>query len=216
MRTNFTSGLVFAEGKTWKKHRKVVSMAFHYNLLREMAPQIVKISQEFIAKMKEKDMNNINIMNEFQAMTGEIVGRLFFGEAFANYKLNGQSATDFLAKFVQDMGSTQITIGHILFGYKYIKLGLFKSHRELFKSRDIFFKFCRDIIIKRMKQMEAERNEESAKEGKNMLELFFDLKKKNPEDTLNESEIIDEFVTFFIAGMDTTGHLISMASYYLL
>jgi len=32
---------------------------------------------------------------------------------------------------------------------------------------------------------------------------------------LSNSEIVDEFATFFIAGMDTTGHLLTMVLYYL-
>lgn len=32
---------------------------------------------------------------------------------------------------------------------------------------------------------------------------------------MSDEEIIDEYITFFIAGMDTTGHLISMTIYAL-
>jgi len=59
------TGLVFSEGKVWKKHRKIVSMAFHYNFLKEVAPQIVSISDEFFNKLKTTSMKNLNIMNEF-------------------------------------------------------------------------------------------------------------------------------------------------------
>jgi len=59
------TGLLFSEGKIWKKHRKIVSMAFHYNFLKEITPQVVKISDEFLNKLKKTSMKKIDIMNEF-------------------------------------------------------------------------------------------------------------------------------------------------------
>lgn len=39
---------------------------------------------------------------------------------------------------------------------------------------------------------------------------------KDSEEPYDDENIIDEFTTFFIAGMDTTGHLVTMALYHLL
>jgi len=62
------NGLLFSEGKIWKKHRKIVSMAFHYNFLKEITPEIVKISDEFLTKLKKTSIKKLDIMNEFQAI----------------------------------------------------------------------------------------------------------------------------------------------------
>lgn len=37
------NGLVLAEGEIWKKHRKLISMSFHYEFLKEITPDVVKI-----------------------------------------------------------------------------------------------------------------------------------------------------------------------------
>jgi len=109
-----------------------------------------------------------------------------------------------------------MSLGQVFLGVNYVKLGIEKKHRNLLKNQEKFRDFSREIVINRMKQLEKERVNTDANSGRNMLELFFDLKKQDIENNMSEDEIIDEFTIFVIAGMDTTGHLITMASYYLL
>ena len=45
--------------------------------------------------------------------------------------------------------------------------------------------------------------------------MYKEYNEKNPTDQLTDDEIIDEFMTFFFAGMDTTAHTINMAFYHL-
>ena len=50
--------------------------------------------------------------------------------------------------------------------------------------------------------------QKETQEPKDMLDLLLDY---NGEDgKMSEEGIIDQFVTFFMAGMDTTGHLLIM------
>jgi cytochrome P450 len=59
-------GLFLAEGDMWKKHRKVVSFAFHYNYLQKMIPYIVSITNDhYKSLIKDKKLNNVDILNEF-------------------------------------------------------------------------------------------------------------------------------------------------------
>jgi len=139
------AGLVFSEGKMWKKHRKIVSMAFHYNFLREITPEIVKISDEFLNKLKKTSMKKLDIMNEVQTITAEVVGRLFFGEAFADYKIDGQPLADFVAELTKEAGDAAMSLGQTLFGVNYVKLGIEKKHRELLKNQAKFRDFAREI-----------------------------------------------------------------------
>jgi len=40
------NGIIFQEGKEWKRHRKIVSKAFHFEFLRGMMPVMVAAAQE--------------------------------------------------------------------------------------------------------------------------------------------------------------------------
>ena len=77
----------------------------------------------------------------------------------------------------------------------------------------------RDLCIKIVQEKKAdfEKNKEAikAKPKKDMLEHLFLSLEENSDETLTERDIVDEFITFFLAGMDTTGHLTAMAVHYL-
>eukprot|EP01017_Pseudomicrothorax_dubius_P038016 TRINITY_DN5642_c0_g1_i5.p1 TRINITY_DN5642_c0_g1~~TRINITY_DN5642_c0_g1_i5.p1 ORF type:complete len:276 (-),score=89.47 TRINITY_DN5642_c0_g1_i5:93-920(-) len=51
---------------------------------------------------------------------------------------------------------------------------------------------------------------------KDLLDFLLEYNEKNKEEALTDDEIIDTFTTLFLAGMDTTGHLLNMAVYYLI
>jgi len=44
-----------------------------------------------------------------------------------------------------------------------------------------------------------------------LLRILIDMQEKNPEDGLSDEEIVEEYITFLFAGMDTTGHLVTVA-----
>ena len=60
----FRDGVAFAEGKTWKRHRRFSSMAFHYDLLKLMVPEAVKIIQERFDRLQASDMSRVDILVE--------------------------------------------------------------------------------------------------------------------------------------------------------
>jgi len=38
------NGLFFATGNVWTRHRKIVSAAFHWDVMKEITPQVEKIA----------------------------------------------------------------------------------------------------------------------------------------------------------------------------
>jgi len=53
------------------------------------------------------------------------------------------------------------------------------------------------------------------KSRKDMFDIIFDQRLQNPAEALTDDEVIDEYITFFSDGVYTTGHFISMCTYYL-
>lgn len=45
--------------------------------------------------------------------------------------------------------------------------------------------------------------------------MLHEMREKD-EEGFSDRDIVDEFITFFIAGMDTTAHLAAMGTYYFL
>lgn len=48
-----------------------------------------------------------------------------------------------------------------------------------------------------------------------LIDLYLLQRETSPDECYTDAEILHEFMTFFSAGMDTTGHLLTMTVYYL-
>ena len=98
------NGLVFIEGETWKRHRKIISSSFNYDFLKDNVKVIRDTAVEFFNQMSDDNLNNYNVLFKIQEITGEIVGRIFFGKKLANYTVDGKLLTTELAEFAAELG----------------------------------------------------------------------------------------------------------------
>jgi cytochrome P450 len=181
-----------------------------------MIPDAVKISEELLDKIKHKDLNSIAIMHEYQAITAEVIGRIFFGERFSEYTIDDIPATVFLANSLSKIGREMLSPSTVALGVKFAQLGILKRHREMLKYIKKSREFCQKIVTQRMNEIDIERKKGYMPERQTLMDIFYNQRIEKPEDSFSDIEIVDEFITFFVTGMDTTGHLIAMASYYLL
>jgi cytochrome P450 len=201
-------GLVTAEGATWKKHRKVVSQSFHFEFLKSQLPLIVSTTREFLDKIPESGLKKVKMMDEFQKITGEVIGRIFFGNNLNEYSIDGQPLTLVLSHLIADVaeaarGGLRILLGDTI----YWKTPAMK--RLLGRVR-VFRNVCEEIVNQRISS-KAEK-----KDKKDMLDYLLEQQQQGGEDAMSNKEIVDEFCSFFLAGMDTTGHVITMLAYNLL
>jgi len=121
----------------------------------------------------------------------------------------------FLARLAGRTSDNTIHIRNFFLGMNLINLGLSRAHREWLNEIKIFKTFCKDYISKRTAEITAKYQNGETPDQKNMMTIFIEQRMKNQEDAFNDQDIIDEFVTFFVAGMETTGHAITMACHHL-
>ena len=85
-------GLLLSEKAQWKRHRKIVSSVFHFEFLKQMIPMVIETTNELLDEVvKRSDLSSVPIMDEIQNITGEVVGRSFFGKSLQNKVTNSQS-----------------------------------------------------------------------------------------------------------------------------
>jgi len=201
------SGLVTAEGETWKRHRRIISNSFHYESLKDNVKTVQDTTKELLAKIPKEEYNEFSAIRRIQEITGEVVGRIFFGENLNNYTLYGKPLTIVLADLVADITVAAISPLSILLGPSAIKHPILPKYKKLVKRIEEFRGTCLKIIQDR---------KSGDLSGHDLLaSLLATQKSEDPEQRLSDIEILDEFLTFFVAGMDTTGHLVGMALYNL-
>jgi len=205
--TMLGKGLLTSEGKQWKAQRKILSNAFHFGFLKSVLPSVQNTVRETLHELKDISLNQVNIMDVFQKITGEAVGKIFFGEQLNQHKIDGKPLTLVLAEIMVQIAQLSLSAEKNLLGAQFIQKGILPKHKKLMDSVSNFKAVCRNIIIERKKTTKTDQF------SKDMLDLL--LEYNGEEGKIEEEEIIDQFVTFFLAGMDTTGHLVTMAVYFL-
>ena len=171
---------------------------------------IVNTSNQILDQIEMKHcLDDVRLMDEFQHITGELVGRSFFGNSLLG-QINGKPMTTELAELIGECMDVTISPFNILVGSKAVKLGILPHHKRLMKRIKRFRDACESIIEKRKTELKISTNNR-----KDLLQALLEMQETSTDEAFTTVEIIDEFITFFLAGMDTTGHTLGMIMYYL-
>ena len=108
----------------------------------------------------------------------------------------------------------------MLFGTSFLNLGIRASDRKINRKIKIFKSFAKDLIQKRVEELqksEPKENYTDIIEALTYHKMFKKEEKKSSKtDEYDYDEFIDEFRTFYTAGTDTSSHLLTMMIYYII
>jgi len=148
-------------------------------------------------------------MHEMEEITGEIIGRLFFSENTYDKKLKttGRSLQIEIAYLLNDLMIEGRSPLCFLFGPNIIKQGWTAKQRNIMARINDLRDECTTLIRKRRASGE--------KKG-DLLDLLLESQSNSEVSMrMDDIEILNTYISFIGAGMDTTGHLVTMALYNL-
>nr|ABY59985.1 cytochrome P450 monooxygenase CYP5012A2 [Tetrahymena thermophila] len=207
----FMNGIVFAEGEEHTRKRKIISQAFHYQLLQSMISPLSEIYDEFIDKVKDKKVDDCISM--FQDISGESVLRLFFSKSFKDYKYRNKTMTETLSDLINCAGQMAKSTEYAFLGKGALRFGKLSTLQKTTKDIKKIFK---EVITNRIDSTNLD--DLKHKQRKDMIDYLIEnqgIDKIESENKITIETIIEEFITFYVAGLDTTGHTLGMAMYYL-
>lgn len=135
-------GVAFSEGEEWKKKRKIISTAFHFNFLHSLIPHIVEtvnqVFDRFDKHHGESQPVNMDILEEFEKIFSEIMVKLFFGCDTSNMSIDGEDPSSFFLKLVNEINDQSYELYAYIFGTNFFKLGFRKKDREINRKVKLF------------------------------------------------------------------------------
>ncbi|KAK3751999.1 hypothetical protein QZH41_010967, partial [Actinostola sp. cb2023] len=194
--------LVECDHEVWLRKRMLLNAAFHRKYLMNLMPEFNSICDHFIEKIGTFADQNVvvNFAEEFARVTLDVIGKVAF-----DVDLNAvedENCPFLLANYLVIKGM-QETFTDIFWR---INILGYPFQRKVIKASQFIREYGRKTITERIAAI---------KDGKDtpndILQHIILMTANNPSITLEE--LVDEFVTFFIAGQETTSNLLAFTLY---
>ncbi|BAD61160.1 cytochrome P450-like [Oryza sativa Japonica Group] len=196
-------GLASYEGEKWARHRRILNPAFHLEKLKHMLPAFSTCCSEMIDRWDSKLAGSdgpfeLDIWQEFQNLTGDVISRTAFGSSFMEGRRIFQLQEEQADRIIK-------TIQYIYIpGYLYFPT---ENNRRMKENSREIEGLLRGIIEKRSRAVE---NGELS--GDDLLGLMLKSNMDSGEPSnlrMSTEDVIEECKLFYFAGMETTSVLLT-------
>jgi cytochrome P450 family 4 len=208
------TGLLTSDGHKWKKHRRVLTPAFHFQILEQFL-EVFESCGNKIVKIFESEVGkeSIDIYPYVTLCTLDIICESIMG---ININAQDNSDSDYvrsvknMCRIVIERSMSPLQMYDFLFP-------LTKNYYTQKKSLKILHKQTNEVIYARIKELENQKqlimNGHDSKKKKPFLDLL--LQTQIDGKPLTHEEIREEVDTFMFEGHDTTASAISFTLYCL-
>jgi len=210
------SGLLTSTNPKWRKHRKMITPAYHFQILEQFIDVFENNGNVMITKFKEQ--TNKDCLNVYPLVT--LCALDIICESAMGTSVNAQNEIDSeyvkavktMCKVVMDRSVSPVEV--IDFFYYFTK-----NYREEKKALKVLHDYTMSVIKSKREVLAKNSNhfEEEDEFGKKRRVAFLDLLLKSTVDgrPLTDTEIREEVDTFMFEGHDTTASAISFAIHCL-
>ncbi|CAG9831865.1 unnamed protein product [Diabrotica balteata] len=193
------TGLLTSEGTKWNKRRKILTPAFHFNILQEFVGMLNKETQILVDNlMKLSDAPHIDVTKPITEFTLYSIGETSLGVSLRedpNCKRYKQAVYDFGEYFAY-----RCVRPWLFFSLIYKLSSVYKKTR---KTINILHDFSQNVINERKKTFVPNDNL-SYSDRKRLALLDLMLKAKHDGADIDDEGIREELDTFIFEGHDTT------------
>ncbi|KAE9553571.1 hypothetical protein FO519_003211 [Halicephalobus sp. NKZ332] len=206
-------GKTGSKGYGWKEIRSIASPAFTSGKMKLMFSTIHERTETLVEILNKKTQENpmINIYDEFQALTMDVIGRTAFGVE-AN-SLNDRNDIFYMQArhFIQNT-NLENNLGFLI-GFISRPMGyLLKPFSSLYKSQKVISENLRNVIEYRKKII---RDYKRVDLIQLLLEEDEERQKRENKPPMHIDTIVSVCFGFMIAGYETTSTALAFAAWFL-
>jgi cytochrome P450 len=200
------SGLLTAEGESWRMQRRLVQPAFHHQRLTGMVELMVRAGDGLVARwLQRTETRPLDIVQEMTSVTLQIVSEAILGVDF-------DAASNQIAEAVrvtQEQINWRIT--HLFsLPDRYPTPRNLKFRRSLSVLEDAV------LSMIEMKRLARSRTQAGSTQGGNdVLSLLLEAQESDPANALPDPLLRDEVMTLLLAGHETTANALAWTCHFL-
>ncbi|KAE8323142.1 cytochrome P450 [Aspergillus sergii] len=206
LRSGTNDGLFTAydHEKNWELAHRLLVPAFGPLRIREMFPQMHDVAQQLCLKWQRYGPRRpLNLVDDFTRATLDTIALCAMGYRFNSFYSEG----DFhpfiksMVRFLKE-AETQATLPAFISNLR------FRAKRRTQLDIDLMRTVCREVVTERRQTNPDRKND--------LLDTMLTSRDSLSGDALSDESIINNILTFLVAGHETTSGLLSFAVYYLL
>ena len=191
-------GLVTSRGMLWQKQRRTIQPMFHRSQLAGMVPAMNRAADALLADWDARDSDQaIDICGEMMRLTLEVITQTMFSSSVQEALPRLGPALGFVLSFAQNNFFNPLAPPLIV---------PTRANRRFKQAMSVLHDVIVAIIERRRKDRVARDD---------LLDLLLHAKDQETGESMDEQQIIDEALTIFSAGHETTANALSW-SWYLL
>ncbi|XP_060079007.1 cytochrome P450 4F6-like [Ylistrum balloti] len=207
-------GLVVSSGPKWERNRKLLTHAFHFDVLKPYVSIYNKAADTLLDKFAEQMIQrreSVEIMDSLNLLTLDVILRcsLSYDGDIQKYENHPY------VKAVHEI--TRLSMERLSKPWYFIFWSLYMmsaNGKEYKKNVNFIHKFAEEIIVKRRKEIAEDPSLIKKKRKLDFLDILLTAQDESGTG-LSDEEILDEVSTFMFAGHDTTKASLGWAIYNL-
>ncbi|GAQ84494.1 cytochrome p450 [Klebsormidium nitens] len=204
------NGLVFAEGPLWERQRRMINPAFNHKEIKAMSEIMIKCTNEAADRWCQTiqgGTQELEMLLEFSKLTLDVIGRAAFGSEDV---ASGKAADELyggLSKLIEDKVAGIMEGWSLIPGYELLPT----SENRKAKRRE---KELRALGMRLIKSRRETRGR-AAEKPRDLLGMMLVGQDEQGESVMSDEQLLDECMTFLLAGHETTAVLLTWTVYLL-
>lgn len=190
-------GLVTSRKEFWRKQRKIAQPAFYKKSLDLLFVNMRDLVENFVEDLSAKSGQTVDISQEMMAVTARVAMKTLFTAEMEGDLLEVYECMSVAQRYVADR-----TFNPLGKPFAYIN----GKHRRFVKKKEILNRLLNDLIEKRQQSDQKEND---------FLQMLMDARYEDTGEAMSQQQLLDELVTIFSAGHETSANGLAWTLYSL-
>lgn len=190
-------GLVTSRGDFWRKQRRIAQPAFYKKSLDQLFINMRDLVAKFGDELAQKSGQEVDMSQQMMAVTARVAMKTLFSKEMEGDTREIYECISVAQKYVARRAFNPLSIP---FGY------LDGRHRKFIKKKRVLDTLLNGIITQR---------KDRGAENSDFLQMLLDARYEDTGEAMSQQQVLDELVTIFSAGHETSANGLTWNLYLL-